>query len=353
MHDPLVQIFTRMSGTVEYTEVSFTGEDAAAVVDLVKAECPSLEGEFVRGTLKGRGASLIVYLNPNDSIVCSIFRPEKPAVKVVQEGPEGVAATVNGNDIPATMVQRALAALPKEQRSVNTALNSVVNDELLRQEAADIVVTDEEVAAARSRIGSSFSQEQLSGLDIDSLAEDRARLTKLLNDRLMVENISVSEESARNYYLQNTNQFIQSEQAVMRHILVGRENQTRDELLSRAQEVAKRIGTTDFCTLVREYSDDKKEGCGTYTIPRGVVDPNLESAAFTTPAGNTTVVETPAGIHFVQTLRVIPAQVVSFSNVSEQLQTTLRNTVAQQRLNLYLQMLRGSADIVVYSPPQE
>jgi parvulin-like peptidyl-prolyl isomerase len=83
-------------------------------------------------------------------------------------------------------------------------------------------------------------------------------------------------------------------------------------------------------------------------VPRGVLNPDLEAASFGTPVNQTSVVTTEQGIHLVQTLQVVPTQVVPYQQVAGTLQSSLYTTVLQQRLNLYLQLLRVDADIVSY-----
>ena len=119
---------------------------------------------------------------------------------------------------------------------------------------------------------------------------------------------------------------------------------------ARVELIAEKLATTDFCELVRTYSDDaeKKEECGVYVIPRGMVDQNLENAAFTTQANTTSVVATETGVHFVQTLQVIPTQVTPYAQVASNVQASLANNVLQQRLNLFLQLLRADATVTVY-----
>ena len=53
-------------------------------------------------------------------------------------------------------------------------------------------------------------------------------------------------------------------------------------------------------------------------------------------------------IMLCETLEVTPGQVVPFAQVSERLQSTLQNTALQNRMNLYLALLRNKATIISY-----
>jgi len=131
---------------------------------------------------------------------------------------------------------------------------------------------------------------------------------------------------------------------------VSSAGKTLDEGRSRATFILNQMDERDFCELVKEYSDDaqSKDKCGVYVITRGVIDPNLELAAFSTPVNQSSVVTTDAGIHIVQTLQVVPAQVVPYTQVAQNVQLGLKNQEFQQRLNLYIVTLRNNADIVSY-----
>lgn len=368
----VVKIFTAMSGgDVEYSEAKFSGADAKSIADLVGAECPQGVGEeFTRVTLEGKGMSLVLYTDlSGDETSCVLFKPDlQTPIEYLasDEAPaEGVALTVNGEQMMLSQVQSVLDSLPEEtprdENTLGQVLNQMVNDELLRQEASMMSLSDEDMDAARSSWLSqqNLTEEALTELlvaqdvSVDEFYESlyaQARLTKLLQERLLLSDIAIAEEDARQFYLDNPNQFVQAEQAIMRHILVSAQGRSPEELGQRTQMILSRLNTTDFCQLVSDYSDDQqnKESCGVYVITRGIIDPNLEYASFNTPVGQTSVVTLDTGVHLVQTVRVVPAQVVPFAQVSQNLQNTLANTVFQQRLNLYLTMLRSDAEIKIY-----
>ncbi|MDD9952757.1 MAG: peptidylprolyl isomerase [Candidatus Woesearchaeota archaeon] len=359
-----VEVFLSLAPDATYKEVHFSGDDAAAVQELVQGQCPTLPDSFSRATYDAGGMKLVLYVD--EEVVCTILQPgeqKETVFKKVSEAPEGVALTVNGVEVPVTAIQ---AVLPEGQDALNLAVNRVVNDELLRQAAADIVVSEEDVTQTTATFfeqagvtgeegRAQLKESSISDEEFAQQMEGRAKLEKLLNEKLGADALEVSEEDARAYYLQNTNQFVQQEQAVMRHILVSAESRSAAAVTSRAELVREKLADTDFCELVTEYSDDiqNKEQCGTYVIPRGAVLPAIEEAAFTTPANEVAIVETEQGVHFVQSLEVTPTQVAEFAQIAENLKETLKNTALQQRLNLYLQLLRADAEIVAYLAADE
>ena len=184
----------------------------------------------------------------------------------------------------------------------------------------------------------------------DASIEQQAKLNKLLSTRLLTDELNVTDEQAREYYLTNTNQFVQPEQAAARFLIITSKDKTPAQDQQLQQEITSKLNKTDFCTLVSEYSDDQnsKDKCGLYLVPRGVLAPNLETAAFSTPTNQTSVVTTNQGVYFIQTVQVTPAGVTAYPQVALTLQSTLRNALLQQRLELYLTMLRANANITTY-----
>lgn len=367
---PAVRLFTAINGEVDYAEKVFSGSDAKAFADLVKTECPQGVGdEFVRVTLDAESATFVLYTSKDGkNVTCSVLKPKgerQVVVKSQADAPdEETAFTVNGGVITLTQLRAAIDALPqnvpRDTNAIALAANQLINDELLRQEATKMDVSADDIAAARASVLSQanlteetlparLSERGVTMEDFNSQILTQAKLQALLDTRLLLREISVTDADAQSYYMANPTEFLRSEQAVMRHIFVSN-NRSQGQFSTITQTVLAQLNDTDFCELVSRYSDDaqSKENCGVYVIARGVIDPNIELAGFNTPVNQTSVVNTASGVHFVQSLQVVPAQVVPYTQVAGQLQSSLRNTLMQQRLNLYLATLRARADITSY-----
>lgn len=365
-----VRLYSAMHENVVYSDRVFSGEDAKLFADVVKTECPAgdVGNEFVRTELDARTSKLVIYSDKSGkNITCSVLKPgeqKEIVLKTAADAPEGVALSVNGEPIALEVIRSALAALPENQRdeaSINVALNQIINDELLRQETQKYEVTPEEIAAARASIleqaglteatlAIELERQKVTAAQFEESVVQQAKLQRLLDERLLVKEIAVTDQDALTFYVNNPNQFLQTEQAVMRQVFIAAEGRGEEQIVGRAQAAVAALQSQDFCEVVKSYSDDaqSKENCGVYVVPRGVIDPNLELAAFSTPVNQTAVVTTQNGVHLVQTLQVTPASVVPYSQIAANLQANLRNTVLQQRLNLYLSSLRADADIVSY-----
>ncbi len=355
------------AGTDKATTTEFDADAALAFGDLARGECPAtLPEEFSRTVLAADNSTLVLYTDEDDAVVCTVFKPAAQRAIITRSKDaapsEEVAVTVNGEPIAYPEIQAALDALPNaNEESINGVVNAIVNTRLLQQEAKTIEVTDEQVATARANIlgvlgGNEANATQTlaaAGYDVSWLETQSvvaARVDELLRQRLLLDEVTVTENDAQAAYLADPNQFIRGEQAVARLIIIGSEGRTVAQGEARANELAAKVPTEDFCALVKEYSDDERsrEQCGVYVLPRGVVDARLESAAFGTPVNQTAVVAVDDGIYFVQTLQVLPASVVPYADVSQQLQQSMRTTETQTRLALYIDVLRSKAEIVSY-----
>jgi len=366
-----VKLYTAMNDDVRVSEKYFDGEEARSIADLVKAECPQGVGDtFARLTFDAKSSTLVVYTDKEGAkVLCSVYKPKDQKAIDLKKASDATDPTtallVNGKPITYDQIKQQLAALPKESQTdtntINLLVNRMINDEMLRQQAEKISVTADEIAAQRKIVLTQANltedglTEQLKTQgrtveDFNAALKEQAQLQSLLDTRLRLKDLTISDEDMKNFYLQNPNQFLQSEQAVARIILSGSSGKTLEQGQNTAREVAAKLNNTDFCALVKQYSDEQtsKDKCGVYVIPKGVIDPNLEVAVFNTPVNQTSVVSTNAGIYFVQTMQVVPAQVVPYPQAAGTLQSNLRNAIFQQRLNLYLTTLRGEATIVSY-----
>lgn len=363
---PVVKLFYAINDNVTYSEMKFSDDSAGSIADLVKSECPQGVGnKFTRSVYKSEAFTLTVY-SVDKNITCSVLKQNNVTglvqKKTTDAPDEETLVLVNGKAVTKTQLREAVASLPQgtqvDANTVAQLADNLIDKELLRQEEAKITVTSEEVAKVRENMLTQLDvkEEDLPALlakqkievsAFNAEVEAQAKLEKLFSERLLTKDIQISDADAKEYYMANPNQFLLTEQAVMRHIfLKGKPS----EYAAKAQVVDSKLNNTDFCELVKQYSDDNASvsQCGIYTIPHGVIDPNLERAGFATPVNKTSVVVTADGIHYVQTLKVTQAQVVPYADVSSKLQLNLRNVIFQQRLNLYLVSLRAKSNIVTF-----
>lgn len=358
-HDPRVEQFLSIYPGAERSFEQYGPHDQEFITEFLAQEC-AIDPPFARITYKQYGARLIAYVK-DSNISCMITKIEPAPIEVVQgnpaNAPEGVALLVNGEPIMFEQVQAAYASLPQEQQTVEsiaTIINALVTQELLRQEAADYEVDvnaayDALIAQSnlsREAFAARLAEQNVSEAALRSQLEQQLKVQALLEDKLGP--IDVDDESARAFYLENTDSFIVSEQTTFQHILVSAEGKSPEAIAQRTNTVLRSLNNTDFCTVVKTYSDDAQsiDRCGVYTIPRGVVQPQIEQAAFSTPPGQLTVTETQAGIHFINVLEHRPTRVVRYDEIQNDVRSFLSGQVQQLRLNAYIATLE--ADVVSY-----
>lgn len=366
---PEARLFTALhAGEVTVASTAFDATRANALIDLVREECPNgLSARFTRTVLAGGNDTLVIYTIPDaDAPVCMVYKPARAPAAILRapaDAPDPeVALTVNGAPITAARIRERLAATPvNTSDQLDAVIQGLLDEELLRQAALAIEPSEEDLAAARiaalDALGA--TEETLdaalatAGVDrdgFDAQVRTAAAVSRLLRERLLLDEVEVTDADAQAVYLADPNRFVRSEQAVMRAITIASDGRTLEEGERLAREVADRIPAAEFCALVRTYSDDAqtRENCGVYVIPRGVVDARLEAAAFGTPVNKTAVVVTDTGIYFVQTLQILPQAVVPYADVSVSLRSSLRDRIVQERLFLYLAVLRSQATVVSY-----
>lgn len=364
-NDVRVQQFLDIYPGAQYQEQRFTPRNPI-VGEFLQAEC-DIEPPFLRATYTQWGASLIAYVQDNE-VHCLLSKIDTSAVAVVQgdleHAPEGVAFTVNNEPILFTQVQASFAALPEEEQtveSINSIVDQLVTQELLRQEAS-LYEVDVDAAydslVEQSSLDKVEFLERLAELNVTEEAvrnQLRAQLQvqALLDDKLG--SVDVDDEDARQFYLDNVDAFIISEQVQFQQIFIGFEGRTQEQAGLRAQAAIRSLNTTDFCTVVKTYSDDVDsiERCGVYTIPRGVVFPAIEQAVFSLQPNQVGAVQSDAGIHILNIINKQDAGVVNYNEAAEQVLGLLVNQVQQLRLNAYLASLRNGAELVSYLTVQD
>ncbi|MBR9693093.1 hypothetical protein GOV07_04150 [Candidatus Woesearchaeota archaeon] len=370
--DARVQTFLELFPEATYVESAYNGAKLDAIRDVVVQDCGQQEvpDSIVRATYVTEAANLAAYVSGNE-VFCVASKLNQEAFAIQKGDPTtvdaGTLVTINGIPITQQHLEAAVAALPEAARaetSLGGVLNTLADQELLRQAAATVVVTPEEVETASTEAWTNagfadkvaFSESLAAqGISYDEYlvqVEAQLKLNKLLDEQ-GVTNVDVNEDQVRDFYLQNTNSFLVSEQTRFRQIFLSYNLSGGEQgAATRLQNVLDQINDgLNFCDAVKRYSDDEqsKELCGEYVAARGVLLPELEASIFSLGVNQSTISVSPNGYHIIVVLEKQQASVIPYAQAASQVEGLLKNQLMQQRLNIYLLKLRATAEMIDYS----
>jgi peptidyl-prolyl cis-trans isomerase C len=287
------------------------------------------------------------------------------------------AATVNGSVIPKQTLEREVRLftdrMVRQGRQVpdvqvpvlrNEILDSLIDQELLYQDSqkqhmqVDKKAVDEKYDEIKKR----FKTEQefkdaIAKMDVTE-AEIRSQLKKgLAIDELLktkvVKDIQVTEEEAKKYYDEHTDQFKQAEQVKASHILIKVAPDANDEKKTEAKNkiaaVQERLKKgEDFATVAKESSEgpSKSSGGDLGFFQRGQMDKAFEEVAFALEPGTVSdVVETRFGYHIIKVDEKKPETTLSFSDEKDKIEQFLKQQKTREKIEAYLEVLRKKAKI--------
>lgn len=174
--------------------------------------------------------------------------------------------------------------------------------------------------------------------------------------------VNVTDADAKKYYDENAARFEQPEQVRASHVLVStRDMETGTELTDdqkkakrkSADDIRKRaVAGEDFAKLAKENSEDpgSKETGGEYIFARGKMVPEFEAAAFSLNTNQVSdVVTTQFGYHIIKLSEKIPAKMIAYSDISEDLKENLKSQELQKQLREtdYMDKLQKEAGVVI------
>jgi len=274
------------------------------------------------------------------------------------------AATARGARIPPEFLNRLERQVLNDLIGMRLILNKATPDDKtkareefetsFRKFKADESLTDteyeERLAPQLLALGLSREQWQQQRVDQSTV--------KLVLERELKP--SVTAEEAKKYYEEHLSEFEKPEMVRAGHILLStRDPNTGAELpedrkqgkRKQMEEILKRArGGEDFAKLAKEFSEDpgSKDKGGEYTFPRGRMVPAFESAAFSLqPNQISDIVTTQFGYHIIKLQEKIPAQMLEYEKVSEDLKERLKQRAIQEKLKDYVPKLMQEANVEI------
>lgn len=306
------------------------------------------------------------------------------------QGSSGVVATVNGEKITGSQLDKRVAARQSAAEKMGYKFDTKEGKDLLAQirssELEGLIeetLVKQQAVKEKLWVSEDAAKKQLDAIKQSMGSEDdykkalaQANLTeaealqqvqyKMSYDKIFDQVTkgvpAPSEADAQKYYDQHKDQFSQPEQYQVRHILfavnngqnTGLPKRTDAEAKAAAQQTLAEITlqNKDFATEAKEKSDDtgtKNDG-GLFTFNKDdqSVDPAFLKAAESLQPGQVTPqpVKSQFGYHIIKLEKIIPAQQKSFAEVKQDIINQLTQQSKQDKFNQYIDQLKKNAKIV-------
>jgi peptidyl-prolyl cis-trans isomerase SurA len=303
-----------------------------------------------------------------------------PAGRVVNR----VAALVNGEVITLRDLQQragpewrqaeALEAGPARDRArariLKAALEAVVAEKLVEAQVKELGVeaTEAEVEAAvddikkRNRLDEEGLDRALAAEGLDRAAF-RARLKRDLEGYRVVQvkvrsKLKLGDDDLRNYYQQHEREFAAGIEVHARHVFLqlpaGAPEAEEARVRKKGEAALARLAAgEDFAALAREVSQgpSAREGGDLGWLRRGVVQPELEKAAFALQSGEVSgLVRTRTGYQILKVEGRRGGEARPFDEVKDEIRDKLTREQADVLQQQYVAELKKDAVIEVRIP---
>lgn len=257
-----------------------------------------------------------------------------------------VLATVNGEEITRNELYDAMFTNGGKE-----ILERLITNRLILQEAKKlkISVSEEDIDTEIGKVikenfygAEDYFYQALEqyGITEDALRDDLK--IELLLRKIVRDQITVTEEDTREYFIENQYLFNTPEQVEARHILV----ETRDE----AEEIIQLLDEgQNFSELAKEHSIDTvsaQQGGNLGFFQRGEMVAEFEEVAFNLAVGSRSgPVETTHGFHIIEVLNRREAHEATFDEVKEAAEEKLLEKLVYEKMEEQINRLREEADI--------
>jgi len=288
-----------------------------------------------------------------------------------------ILATINGATLTQYDLDKEAALLNADMRIRNRSmtkeqldelrvqlLETLIERELLHQKIAAnrIVVSSQAVEAAfsnlRTQIGSAVSLKAYLSSTGETQPQLKERLRKglavqRLLEREAIRNIRISVAEMEAFFRRNPQFFESGEQARVRHILVAVSNwndeNQRTAARNKLRELQAKISNAgEFAVMAMEHSDcpSRSRGGDLGYLTREQMTRTFAEAAFALPSGAVSdVVASRFGYHLILMLDRTPPERISFKDVREKIERTLRRNKENEAVGRYVALLKSQARI--------
>jgi len=278
-----------------------------------------------------------------------------------------MAITVNGEKIDDFVIEQEAERLRPEYEQVfedmpqnerekqlyDWAKENVVERALLNQQAQQCSeqIPSAVIESALAQLHSQYPNfEQLSD-------EDKRKMREAAELQIKVEHIlgrvcrdvpEPSEQAIRNFYDENSEQFMSAEQIRPAHIVKHINWQSDEGAAYEAISSAKKelVNGAAFESLAGKYSDCPDNGGDLGYITRGQMVEEFDDAAFNLGVGEVSdIVRTRFGFHIVKLYDRKPAVLSSFEQVQDTISKELKDRLCRKAVEDFIDQLKDKAVI--------
>ena len=293
------------------------------------------------------------------------------------------AATVNGQSIPMSELQTAVrnVVMQNGMDAENLdafmgqfgprILDQLIDGELLFQaaEKSEFKPAEEDVDNAFAELSGRYEVAEEFQAEMESRgfteASLKGNIAKQLTIQKFVEGTIVTkaivpEETIREAYDQNPQNFSSQEEVKASHILInsaeGDPQEKKDEALKKAKEIAAKAKAdgADFAELARTYSEGPSAPSGGDLgfFSQGRMVKQFDEAAFSMKVNEVSdPVLTQFGYHIIKVTDRKEGSTASYEEVKDKLAQDLRNRMINELIGEKLSQLREEATIELLFPP--
>lgn len=278
----------------------------------------------------------------------------------------GYAALVDDEPITQVELDNEYAALGQSAYSVTKEqlLDELIAQKLLMNKIKEsgMEIKDDEInnylEEQRKRLNLSEKDlVELSGAkslkDLKEQVHEQLLAAKFLNQTIL-KDITVTEQDAKEYYDNNTEQFVLPEQVGVKHILVTREGRTEEEVDAILQNALNDLNAgISIDNVAKKYSDDemtKDKGGDLGYLYKGQTVPEFERVAFAMPLDqHSKTFKTQFGWHILEVYDKKPSTKLVFEDIKVKLVNLLLGQKQKEAFMAYLKTLREEADVEVFA----
>lgn len=324
-------------------------------------------------------AAIIVPLFSLALAACDVSREEngEAASLLAPEGaPNEPVQKVNGAVITRAAVQRRLQVLldrrgpvqptgPDEIRLLRReALEQLIAAELLYQEAGKSQVKDldelvaQRIEQYRNRLPSddAFARSlEEAGLSLPLLRQEvrKELVVSHFVDATFGQNVSVSEDEARDFYEGNREKFKTGSSVRASQILVAVKDpcgeRDRKQAMEKAERLLKRVRQGENFGIIAQMQSDcasKVRGGDLGFFSRGDTNPRIEQVAFTLKPGEISdIVQTPYGYHILKLTEKRPPRLETYDEARTEIFQLLKREKTMKLAAEHVLQLRARARV--------